>query len=108
MNPNHPSIRLPSVSVVLSPTSSEEDVRAAAAEQISDLLDEGQLFEIVNVEVIEEGEIITPIGAINAVRYCVAFQKKDNIVFLHPDYYEVMAEYTKARGLAGACASDMD
>ncbi len=99
MNPNHPSIRLPTVSVVLPPSSSKEDARVAAAEKISGLLGEEQLFEIVDVDVTEQGDIITPIGVIDAIRYSVAFQKKDNIVFLHPDYYEVMADFTKRRGL---------
>lgn len=99
MSLNQHSVILPSVSVVLSPSSSKEDAKVAAAEQISSLL-KGKNFEMLAVDLLEEGELITPIGVIEGRRYMVSFRQTENVVYLHPDYYEIMEimeRYTKLR-----------
>lgn len=96
MSLNQRSVILPSVSVVFPPSSSKEDARLAAAERITSLLD-GKDFEVLVVELVEEGELQTPIGVVSGKRYVVSFRKTENIVYLHPDYYEIMGKYTKQR-----------
>lgn len=96
MSLNQRSAILPSVSVVLSPSSSKEDARVAAADRISDLL-KGKSFEMLAVDLLEEGELITPIGVIEGKRYMVSFRQTENVVYLHPDYYKVMEKYSKQR-----------
>ncbi len=90
------SVILPSVSVVLSSSSSDEDAKAAAAERISELL-KGKDFEMLTVDLIEEGELLTPNGSIAGKRYVVSFRQTENVVYLHPEYYKVMEWYTKRR-----------
>jgi hypothetical protein len=96
MDPAQDSLVLPSISVVLPPSSSEEDARAVASEKLSDLL-KGRSFEIVAVDLLEEGAIRTPIGVTNGKRYMISFRRTENVVYLHPDYYEIVAEYNKKR-----------
>jgi len=81
---------------VLPSSSSKEDAKAAAAERISELL-KGESFEVLVVELVEEGQIQTPIGVVSGKRYCVSFRKTQNVVYLHPDYYKVMEQHTKQR-----------
>jgi hypothetical protein len=99
MDPEQPSIRLPSISVVLSPESSKEDAEVAAIEKISGLVSRGQTFKIIHVEVIKKGDISTHIGIIDAVRYSVSFQIKENVVYIHPDFLKIMKDHTDATGL---------
>lgn len=98
MNREGIGVTLPSVSVVVPPDFSEEEVREVAADKISGLL-KGKEFEMVAVDLLEEGDLHTSLGVIHGKRYLVSFQKKINVVYLHPDYLEIMADYTRRRGL---------
>lgn len=96
MSLNERSVILPSVSIVLPLSASKEDAKAAAANRISGLL-KGGSFEMLTVDLLEEGDLRTPNGVVTGKRYQVSFRKTENVVFLHPDYYRVMEEYTKQR-----------
>jgi len=78
--------RLPQVTLVLSLSSTEEDAEAAAHDLISNGLDL-EHFEILHVELMEEGLIRTKKGVIKGKRYVVAFrQLHGKVIFVHPDY----------------------
>lgn len=86
-------LSLASVSIVAPCRISDEDVRTAAADRLSDVLKCG--FEIVAVDIVEEGEIETPLGVIKGVRYMVSFIRKEDVIFTHPDYEELLSESFK-------------
>ena len=92
-----PEMRLPTVSVALPSPSSEDDAAKEAAKRISPMLKPGHVFQIVSIDIVEDGLIKTPLGVVQGKRYQVAFMTKENVVFLHPDYDKIMAEYWKLR-----------
>jgi hypothetical protein len=98
MSPEQEDLILPSISVVLPLSSSEEDAKAVASEKLSQLL-EGDCFKILAVDLLEEGVISTPIGVTNGKRYMVSFLRTENVVYIHPDYDKIMESYPKIRPL---------
>ena len=82
--------RLPHVSVVLPMSSTEDDAQEVAQELIQNALNL-EHFEILHVEVIEKGHILTKGGMVEGKRYIVAFrQLHGETVYVHPDYDVVM------------------
>jgi len=82
--------RLPQVTLVLSLSSTEEDAEAVAHDMITNGLDL-EHFEILHVEMMEEGMIRTKKGVIEGRRYVVAFrQLHGKVIFVHPDYDDIM------------------
>jgi len=82
--------RLPHVTLVLPLSSTEDDAKEAAHDLILNGLDL-ENFEILHVELMEEGEIRTKKGLIEGKRYLVAFrQVHGEVVYTHPDLDAIM------------------
>lgn len=82
--------RLPQISLVLPLTSTEEDARAVAHDLISNGMDIDR-FEILHVELMEEGPIETKNGIRKGKRYLVAFrQLYGEVIFVHPEFDELI------------------
>ena len=82
--------RLPQVSLVLPLSSTEEDAKAAAHDLILNGLDI-ENFEILHVELMEEGHIRTKGGVKEGKRYVVAFrQLYGEVVYTHPNFDELI------------------
>jgi len=96
MSQKQQEITLPSVSIVVPSTASTEDAVAEASERISLLL-KGASFEVVAVDLIEEGELQTSVGVVVGKRFMISFRRSENVVFLHPDYHKIMMEEHKKR-----------
>lgn len=91
MDPNVHEKRLPQISLVLPMSSNEDDARAAASDLILNGLDI-EKFEILHVELMEEGRIRTKGGVKEGKRYVVAFrQLHGEVVYLHPDFDEIIS-----------------
>ena len=71
------SLALSSISIVAPCRLSDEDIRAAATDRLSNVLS-GTGFEIVAVDLVEEGKIQTQYGLIDGVRYMVSFIRKED------------------------------
>ena len=83
--------RLPQVTLVLSMSSTKEDAEAAAHDLISNGLDL-DFFEILHVELMEEGMIHTKKGVMEGKRYSIAFrQLHEEVIYVHPDFDEIMS-----------------
>src|SRR5690606_8186153 len=83
-------VRVPQFFVTLALASSKEEARAAAERIIIDKLNILN-FEILSIEVSEEGMLKTKDGIKEGRRYSVAFRElHGSIVFLHEDYEEIM------------------
>lgn len=90
MDKNVHEQRLPQITLVLSPSSTEDDARAVASDMISNGLDI-ERFEILHIEMMEEGTIQTKNGMIKGRRYVVAFrQLYGEVIFTHPDFDKIM------------------
>lgn len=82
--------RLPQITLVLPHSSTNEDAKEAARELISNALDIKN-FEILHVEMVQEGSIRTKLGTIEGRRYSVAFrQLHGKVIFVHPDYESIV------------------
>lgn len=86
-----PSLALSSISIVVPSRVSEDDIRAAAAVRLSTILD-SKCFEIVAVDLIEEGEITTTEGVIYGFRYLVSFVRTENVIFLNSHYEDLLSK----------------
>ena len=76
--------------VVLPPTSDTSDARAKADELIRDRLGI-ENFEIMLVELEEEGQVATPGGIVQGKRFRVAFRQTHGVVvYVHPDYDKIV------------------
>lgn len=90
MDKNVHDQRLPHLSLVLPLSSTEEDAREAARQVISDRLDIST-FEILQVELIQEGMIHTRDGTKEGKRYRVVFRQiYGEVVYIHPDFDAIM------------------
>ncbi len=90
MDENVHEQRLPQVTLVLPLSSTEDDAKKAAHDLILHGLDL-ENFEILHVELMEEGEILTKAGLIEGKRYVVAFrQLHGKVVYTHPDFDAIM------------------
>lgn len=78
--------RVPHVTVILPVASTEDD----AVEVATDLISSGmnvKRFDILHVEMVEEGEFKTEDGVLPGKRYIVAYlEKLGEVIYLHPDY----------------------
>lgn len=82
--------RLPHIMVVVPPTSDDSDARSMADEIIRDRLGIKN-FEIMLVELDEEGQVATPGGVVEGRRYRVAFRQTHGVVvYVHPDYDKIV------------------
>jgi len=95
MDSEEAGLTLPSISIVAPLELSEEKVRAEAASRLQSTY--GDSIIIVAVDAMETGRLQTPRGVVTGVRYKVSFIKKENVVFIHPDYDKIMSEYTRLR-----------
>jgi len=78
--------RVPHVTIILPPSSTEDDAVEAATDLISDGLNVKR-FDILHVEMVEEGEFKTAAGVLPGKRYIVAYlEKLGEVIYLHPDY----------------------
>lgn len=84
---------LPQISVVLPTSSTEEDARAAARDLISNVLNL-DFFEILHIELTEEGILKTKEGVKEGKRYRVAFrQLHEEVIYVHPDYDKIINSF---------------
>lgn len=82
---------IPHVSLILPLSANEADARQAADDMIRNGL-QLKSFEIVHVELVEEGMIQTPRGVRKGRRYLVAFHRTEgDVVYTHPNYKEILS-----------------
>lgn len=78
--------RVPNVTVILPVASTEDDAVEVATELISEGMNVKR-FDILHVEMVEEGEFKTVDGVLLGKRYLVAYlEKLGEVIYLHPDY----------------------
>lgn len=83
--------RIPHVTLILPLSATESDARESAEDMIRNGLNLVS-FEIVHVELLEEGLIQTPGGVKSGRRYAVAFRKTEgSVIYVHPDYEQIVA-----------------
>jgi len=87
----HQEIRLPHIFVVLSLSSTEDDAKSEAHDRLSEVFNS---FEILHIELVEEGLLQTRSGPKIGKRYQIAFRElHGEVVFVHPDYDSIMSRF---------------